>query len=124
VQFVTLHTVLRSLRDKEHALIRRVSSVAQGVVVMSESSRVLLRDSFFVKERVEIIPHGVPRVSLSSDQRLTLREEMGWTNKFVLVSNGLIHPGKGYERVIRSMPKILLSNKVKVRSYESQIEID
>jgi glycosyltransferase involved in cell wall biosynthesis len=60
---------------------------------------------------VVVIPHGVsaPRVrgTASDAQREALRAELGWAGKVVIAGNGLIHPEKGYEHVIKAMPRLV-----------------
>ena len=113
LQVTTLHTVLRSLQQAEHALLRRVAELSQRVIVMSQSSRQLLRDMFFIRDRVEVIPHGVPRVDLDVERRSAVRMKLGWSSRIVLVTNGLIHPNKGYERVLNLLPGMVQHRKVR-----------
>lgn len=50
---------------------------------------------------VQMIPHGVPQTSLSRQRHPTHR---------ILVSNGLIHQGKGLEYSIDAIPALLSSH--------------
>jgi glycosyltransferase involved in cell wall biosynthesis len=102
----TLHTVLRHPTDRQRrilsSLVRSVSSTA----VMSTAAAELLADTYDVGDsRIEIIPHGVPDLHLTNPA--TAKPLVGLADRRVLLSFGLLGPGKGYELAIDAMPEIV-----------------
>ncbi len=101
----TLHTVLRrptrSQRDVLAALGERVASV----VAMSHRAAELLADLYDVDpDKIRVIRHGVPDLPLV-DPDVT-KPELGLAGREVILSFGLLGPGKGYEQVIEAMARV------------------
>jgi glycosyltransferase involved in cell wall biosynthesis len=96
---VIAHTVLVRPTDHQRAVLVAVATLADRVVVMSEAARRRLCDGFDVDpDKVVIIPHGAavppPRAPSSHGPRPLL---LTW---------GLVGPGKGIERVIDALPAL------------------
>lgn len=90
---VVLHTVLAEPSRRQRAIVEAVASRADAVVVQSRSAHSrLLRTHDVDARRVEVIPHGAAAnlVPLSTLPRPKM-----------LLTWGLIGPGKGIERGIR-----------------------
>eukprot|EP00854_Cymbomonas_tetramitiformis_P011486 gene11486-13575_t len=101
-----LHTIHKHLEDPKHALLRRIHELSDHTVVMTGFVRKLLSTQFMISN-VSVIPHGVPAVEFSPATeiaRATFRARHGWNDRIVLISNGLLHHGKGFEDVIRVLP--------------------
>src|SRR5204863_1555576 len=66
----------------------------------------MLHDVYGVsKDKIAYIPHGIPDVPFVDPA--SLKEQFGMEGRRVLLSFGLLSPGKGIEVAIRAMPKIV-----------------
>lgn len=93
---VITHTVLKDPTPHQHSVLNEVLQLADQVVVMSEAARSRLCAGFTVDRRkITTIPHGATLpdgVALKRGSRP------------VILTWGLLGPGKGIERVIDAMP--------------------
>jgi len=73
--------------------------------VMSSSAADLLRESYGVhRDGVHVIPHGVPDLPLVNPE--TVKPGLGVGNRKVILSFGLLGPGKGLELAIDALPAV------------------
>jgi glycosyltransferase involved in cell wall biosynthesis len=73
---------------------------------MTKIAARLLADVYGVPgSSVQVIPHGVPKVSFDRDE--THKEGVGLAGRRVICTFGLINRGKGLEHMIRAMPQII-----------------
>jgi glycosyltransferase involved in cell wall biosynthesis len=102
---VTLHTVLRNPSPHQRAVMTELVAIAQTTVVMSRSAANLLTRNYNVdRRRVTVIPHGVPNVPLVDSA--TVKPGLGVDGRDVILSFGLLGPGKGYELAIDALPAV------------------
>lgn len=102
----TLHTVLRDPTDRQRAILSELVERVEATVVMSRSAADLLATSYGVdRRRVEIIPHGVPDLPLVASS--TIKAGLGLMDHQVILSFGLLGPGKGYELAIDALPAVI-----------------
>ena len=93
---VVLHTVPADPSPSQRTVLRRVAELADAVVVMTRTTRALLIDGYGVSaSRVHLIPHGVDPWIATPIAAPSRRP--------VVLTWGLIGPGKGIEWGIRSM---------------------
>jgi len=93
---VIAHTVLRNPTPHQQSVLNEVVALADRTVVMTEAARVRLCDGFDVDaSKVTTIAHGaaVPARRVVPDR----------TGRPVILTWGLIGPGKGIERAIEAM---------------------
>ena len=103
---VTLHTVLSDPSDKQRAIIERLIALASRVMVMSRHSRALLIDQYGAEpERVTVIEHGAPDRPFGRHEQF--KAKLGLSGRRVLMTFGLLGPGKGIETMIAALPKIV-----------------
>jgi glycosyltransferase involved in cell wall biosynthesis len=100
---VIAHTVLVRPTDHQRAVLVAVAARCDQVVVMSEAARRRLCDGFDVDpDKVVIVPHGAavpaPRATSASASASGTRP--------LLLTWGLVGPGKGIERVIDALPAL------------------
>ena len=100
----TLHTVLREPTAGQRAVLQELIRLADETVVMSNSAADLLRESYGVTDRVHVIAHGVPDLPLVNPE--TVKPELGIGNRKVILSFGLLGPGKGLELAIDALPAV------------------
>ena len=102
----TFHTLLSQPAALPRCLIRRLSALSSGIVVMTHLAERLLATVYGVSSaQVRVIPHGVPAVPFERDDAHKAR--LGLTGRQVLCTFGLINRGKGLEYMIQAMPKIV-----------------
>jgi glycosyltransferase involved in cell wall biosynthesis len=105
----TLHTVLRSPTDRQRAILTELVKRVDATVVMSKSAADLLASTYGVdRRRVEVIPHGVPDLPLLDSN--TVKPGLGVEGHDVILSFGLLGPGKGYELAIDALPDVVAQN--------------
>jgi glycosyltransferase involved in cell wall biosynthesis len=103
---VTLHTILREPTWLQRTIIARLVDAAAATVVMSRSAASWLAAKYGIDPgRVTVIPHGVPGLPASSPATIRLRRNFGGGP--LILSFGLIGPGKGYETAIGAMPAVV-----------------
>jgi glycosyltransferase involved in cell wall biosynthesis len=103
---VTLHTVLRNPTSNQREITSELTDLAAATVVMSRSAADLLGSAYGVDaRRVHVIPHGVPNLPLVDPA--TIKPGLGVAGRDVILSFGLMGPGKGYELAIAALPAIV-----------------
>jgi glycosyltransferase involved in cell wall biosynthesis len=103
---VTLHTVLRNPTPSQRYLLASLIEAADASVVMSRAAASLLSRAYGVDgSRLDVIPHGVPSLPLVSPD--SVKPRLGLSSDPVILSFGLLGPGKGYETVIEAMPEVV-----------------
>ena len=106
---VTLHTVLRTPTPHQRWILSELVATADKTVVMSRSAADLLIRAYDVDpSRLRVIPHGVPNVPLADSE--TMKPGLGVEGREVMLSFGLLGPGKGYELAIKALPAIVAAH--------------
>lgn len=104
----TLHTVLAEPTAKQRAVMERVIARSARLVVMAEKARGLLRAVYQTPdEKIVVIPHGIPDFPLVGSAGA--KAELGFSDRTVILTFGLLSPNKGIEVMIEAMPNILKS---------------
>lgn len=102
----TLHTVLERPSVGQRRVMDEIVRRSARLVVMTRRSQDVLEAVHGVpRERVVLVPHGIPDTPLL-DPKLT-KGELGAEGRTVLLTFGLLSPGKGIEHAIRAMPAIV-----------------
>jgi glycosyltransferase involved in cell wall biosynthesis len=105
----TLHTVLRHPTDGQRRALDDVLSQVVATIVMSHSAAALLTKEYGVDPRhVEVIPHGVPDLPMVDPE--TMKPGLDVAGRAVILSFGLLGPGKGYELAIDALPEVVAAN--------------
>lgn len=95
---VVAHTVPRDPSRHQRCVLESVTTLADRVVVMSESARLRLITGFGVAPaKISIIPHGATLPAAAPATRGRRPTLLTW---------GLLGPGKGVERVIDAMSSL------------------
>jgi len=101
----TLHTVLRRPTPSQRRILSSLIAMSTTTVVMSSAAATLLTTAYGVEEgRVRIVPHGVPDLPFVDSE--TVKPRLGLAGRKVILSFGLLGPGKGYESVIAALPAV------------------
>jgi glycosyltransferase involved in cell wall biosynthesis len=105
----TLHTVIREPTAGQRAILSTLIALSAATVVMSRSAASLLETAYGVdSSRLDIIPHGVPDVPLVDPE--TVKTSLGVAGREVILSFGLLGPGKGYELALEALPAVVAAH--------------
>lgn len=103
---LTLHTVLAEPSERQRRILEHLLSRASRVMVMSHHGRALLIERYAAApELVEVIEHGAPDRPFG--RTAAAKREQGFGERPVLMTFGLLGPGKNLETVIDALPALL-----------------
>ena len=103
---LTLHTVLSKPSDSQRRILEHLLSRASRVMVMSRHSRDLLVTNYRARRgQIEVIEHGAPDRPFG--RTAAAKAAQGLDERPVLLTFGLLGPGKGLEHVIDALPALL-----------------
>jgi glycosyltransferase involved in cell wall biosynthesis len=105
----TLHTVLSSPNPEQRAATRQMADLSDRLVVMCRTAKEILEATYGVAAgRIEVIPHGIPDVPFTDPEKQ--KAQFGLEGKPIILTFGLLSPGKGLEVVVEALPRILQSH--------------
>ncbi|MBW6527134.1 glycosyltransferase [Sphingomonas sp. RHCKR7] len=106
---VTLHTVLEKPSASERTVLEGLLRRASKVIVMAERGREILERVYGASPKsIATIPHGVPDRPFAEPDAFKAR--FGWDGKRVILTFGLLAPGKGIETIVEAMPAVVEKN--------------
>ena len=102
----TLHTVLQDPNPAQRKVMEELILRSDRLVVMARKGREILLETYGVaEEQIDIIPHGIPDIPFADSENYKFR--FGLDGRKVLLTFGLLGPGKGIEQVIEALPEIV-----------------
>jgi glycosyltransferase involved in cell wall biosynthesis len=102
----TLHTILKDPNLQDRRIMMQLAEFSDRLVVMSERSVEFLRDIYQVpEEKIVLIHHGIPDVPFVESD--VYKDKFGVAGNKVILTFGLLSPGKGIEVVIDALPEIV-----------------
>ena len=102
----TLHTVLAKPGAAQRAVMERLVEASTKIVVMANKGREMLRSVYGVPDdKIEVIAHGIPDFPFVEPD--AAKAKLGFSNRAVILTFGLLSPSKGIEVMIDAMPSIL-----------------
>ena len=103
---VTMHTVIADPDPAQMKVMARLVARASKLVVMSEHGRGLLQSTYGADaDQIVVIEHGVPDRPFGRSAQF--KKKFGFEGRQVLMTFGLLSPGKGIEAVIAALPAII-----------------
>lgn len=103
---VTLHTVLAEPSADQRRVLDHILRRASRIMVMSRHSCGLLAREYGVDPaRIAVIPHGAPDRPFGRTEAFKAR--LGLSDRPVMMTFGLLGPGKGLETMIEALPAIV-----------------
>ncbi len=103
---VTLHTVLDQPSADERRVMDALIRRASRLIVMAARGRDILERVYGADPKaIAVIPHGVPNRPLVEPE--SLKPLFGWDGRKVVLTFGLLAPGKGIETVIEALPAVV-----------------
>jgi glycosyltransferase involved in cell wall biosynthesis len=105
----TLHTVPYTPTLGQRRVLMSLIDASAASVVMSRSAAALLSRVYGVNPAgLDVVPHGVPQLPLVEPD--SVKPRLGMERAPMILSFGLLGPGKGYESVIEAMPAVLAAD--------------
>lgn len=102
----TLHTVLREPSPAQREVMEGLIQRSDRLVVMAQKGAEILRETYNVPDaKVDIIPHGIPDIPFTDSK--FYKAQFGVEGRMVLLTFGLLGPGKGIEYAIEALPSIV-----------------
>ena len=102
---LTLHTVLLQPSERQRQILEHLITRATIIMVMSERSREVLVSKYGApKDIIRVVAHGAPDRPFGRQTKF--KQKLGLEGRDVLMTFGLLGPGKGLERVIEALPQI------------------
>ena len=102
----TLHTVLQDPNPAQRKVMEELLQRSDRLVVMARKGAEILRDTYGVPDsKVDVIPHGIPDIPFADTE--ASKYQFGLLGREVLLTFGLLGPGKGIEQVIEALPEIV-----------------
>ncbi len=102
---ITFHSILPNPEPKVKKVVKAISEKVREIVVMTNKGIEILRNVYGINTPISLIPHGIPKVSFETQDNE--KSKLGYEGKLILSSFGMISPGKGYEYVIDSLPRVV-----------------
>lgn len=102
----TLHTVLGEPDEEQREVFEEIIAASSLLVVMSAKAGHLLQQVYGVApEKAVMIPHGIPDVPFLNPD--SCKDRFGVAGRPVILTFGLLSPGKGIEFGIRALPAVV-----------------
>jgi glycosyltransferase involved in cell wall biosynthesis len=104
-RITTLHTVLQAPTTGQMAIIKRIAQLSDCLVVMSLGAEQILQEVYGVpSEKVVLIHRGIPDVPFVDPN--SYKDQCGVGGRKVILTFGLLSPGKGIEIMIDALPAV------------------
>lgn len=105
----TLHTVLTTPNPAQRRVMDEIILRSARLVVMAEKGRQILHEVYGVpSERIALVPHGTPDRPFLDPAMA--KHDLQLADRTLLMTFGLLGPGKGIETAIRAMPALARDN--------------
>jgi len=102
----TLHTVLKNPNEIQRSNLREIGRLSDRLVVMSHKARELSQEVYGIPgEKIELVPHGIPDVPFVDPNYY--KDQFGVEGRKVILTFGLLSPGKGIEHMIDALPEVV-----------------
>jgi len=102
----TLHTVLERPGPNQKEVIEELARLSDRLIVMSKHSVEFLRSIYRVpEEKISHIHHGIPDIPFVDPN--FYKDQFGVEGRTVLLTFGLLSPGKGIEYMIRALRQVV-----------------
>ncbi len=102
----TFHSVLPNPDLRRKKIVQAIAKRSSAIIVMAQKAVDILSDQYEIsRSKLNVVPHGVPTVSFKSTEQF--KKSLGFENKIILSTFGLINSGKGIEHVIQALPSVV-----------------
>ncbi|MFC0212371.1 glycosyltransferase family 4 protein [Paenibacillus chartarius] len=101
----TFHTVFEQPQEPYRSIQQQIARCSERIIVMNRKAIGYLQEAYLIpKSKIVFIPHGAP--AARPEERSRYRDKLGWSDRKVLMTFGLLSRGKGLETVIRALPAV------------------
>ena len=105
----TFHTILEEPNNEPYRVMREIIDQSDRLVVLARvGSRILEQVYDTLPDKVRYVPHGCPNVPFIDSE--PIKNVLGYSNKVVLSTFGLLSRSKGIEYAIKALPEIVSNN--------------
>ena len=105
----TFHTVLSEPSPKQRKILHELGKKSEKVITMAGNTKKMLQSIYDIDEdKIEFIHHGVPKRVFRD--REDLKKQLGYKNRQIISTFGLIGPGKGIEHGIEAIGRVVNTN--------------
>lgn len=102
----TLHTLLQEPNPAQRKVMQELIQRSERLVVMAQRGAEILRHTYGVTDsKIDVIPHGIPDIPFANSD--LSKAQFGLEGRRVLLTFGLLGPGKGIEHAIKALPEIV-----------------
>ncbi len=103
---ITFHTVLPDPSEKLRTVVQALAEHTGGITVMTQRSRAILQQEYGIApEKIRVIPHGIHSAPYTTSKQA--KKALGFADRTVLSTFGLLGRGKGLEYVIEALPEVV-----------------
>jgi glycosyltransferase involved in cell wall biosynthesis len=101
-----LHTVLKQPDNEKRLVLRELANLSDRLVVLSDTGASFLNEVYGVAEsKIAFIHHGIPDMPFVDPNYY--KDHFGVEGRRVILTFGLLAPGKGIEYMIEALPAIV-----------------
>ena len=101
----TLHTVLSEPSKDQARVLTDLAKLSDRLVVMCKRAKTIMETVYDTpSDKIVFIPHGIPDVPFIDPE--FYKDKFGLEGRTVLMTFGLLSPGKGLDVAINALPKI------------------
>jgi glycosyltransferase involved in cell wall biosynthesis len=102
----TLHSVLLEPSEDQKRVMFRLAEYSDYFIVLSETGKEILIAVYGIPaEQIVHIPHGIPDIPYRDPN--SIKHQFGVEGRKVVLTFGLLGPGKGIEVILEAMPAVV-----------------
>lgn len=104
-KILNFHSILPRPEEDRVKIVRSIAKYVDEILVMTPKGVDILRKKYGLTTPIRVIPHGIPTVSF--ERQKAAKKSLGFENKTVLFSFGMMSVNKSYEHVIKALPEVV-----------------
>jgi glycosyltransferase involved in cell wall biosynthesis len=98
----TFHTVTTNPSSKQQEILKRLADASEAIIVMMEGvADKLVKIHGISRDKIIVIPHGVPDATYSSDEKYKRKRQL--SDRLVVGNINLLDPNKGIEYALEAV---------------------
>jgi len=105
---ITFHSLISNPNERLRKVVKAISERVKGIVVMTKKGVEILKKDYGICSphiQIKLIPHGIPNVLFENQKKE--KKNIGFKDRIIISSFGLMNKGKGYEYVIDALPNLI-----------------